>query len=333
VSIDIMRAAIQTTPRRQRGMTLIESMTAMTISSVLILGSIQIYTQARSTYRTTESIARMQENLRFSIDIIDENVRLAGYWGKSSSANAELRNGEAVTITCNGTNSTAWVLDTEVPNNNLINPISALQQVSDLPIEDCRGTNPRINSDVLIVRHASTDQEVLAHEDIIQIQTNGRLGSFFDNGILPEDAKVNSQIFNFAFSAYYVSNESKHDSDLPSLRRLSLVKNRIVNQEIISGVENLQIVFGIDRTGDGSIDMYINGDDVLDSDTIISTRLWLLVRSEQNGAGQGYFDARQYQTPDADLPLIDPKNDAANYPPTFRRMALSRTIVMRNQVN
>ncbi|MDP6673857.1 MAG: PilW family protein [Gammaproteobacteria bacterium] len=328
-----MHTVIQATHRRQHGMTLIETMVAMTISSVLILGSIQMHAQARSSYRTTESVARMQENLRFSIDILDEDVRLAGYWGKSSSANAELRNGETVTVTCNGTNSTAWVLDTEVPNNNLINPISALQQESDLPIANCRGTNPRINSDVLIVRHATTDQAVVARAGVIQIQTNGRLGAFFDNGIPPEDAKVNGQIFDLAFSAYYVSNESKYDSNLPSLRRLSLVNNQLENQEIIPGVENLQVQFGIDRTGDGTIDMYINGDAVLDGDTIISTRLWLLVRSEQNEAGQGYFDAREYLTPDAGLPVIDPKNDTANYPPTSRRTALSRTIVMRNHVN
>jgi len=83
-----MHIKIKKTGTRQQGMTLIESMVAMAISSVLILGSIQMYAQARSNYRTTESVSRMQENLRFSIDILDEDVRLAGYWGKTSSASS-----------------------------------------------------------------------------------------------------------------------------------------------------------------------------------------------------------------------------------------------------
>jgi len=332
-----MRIAIQTTHRRQHGMTLIETMVAMTISSVLILGSIQMYAQARSSYRTAESVARMQENLRFSIDILDEDVRLAGFWGKSSSAHAELRHGDTVTVTCDGNDVTAWVMDTEVPNNNLVDPITALQTFNGLP-DGCRAKakNPRANSDVLIVRHATADQNTLARNDVVQIQSNGSLGAFFDNGIPPDDAQLNGQIFDVVFNAYYVSNESKYDLSLPSLRRLSLAGSRIEDQEIIPGVENLQVQFGINRTGGPEIELYVDGDDVQDGDTIISTRLWLLVRSEQNEAGQGYEDTKgPYVTPDADVPTIDPLSDtdAANYPPTYRRMALSRTIVMRNRTN
>jgi hypothetical protein len=118
---------------------------------------------------------------------------------------------------------------------------------------------------------------------------------------------------------------------------LSLVGNRIEDQEIIPGVENLQVQFGIDIAPvDGQIDMYVNGDDPrIDTGSIISTRLWLLVRSEQNEAGQGYTDTRgPYVTPDAGIGAIDPlDNDSVEYPPTYRRMALSRTIVLRNLMN
>lgn len=314
-------------------MTLIETMVAMAISSVLILGSIQMYTQARSTYRTTESIARMQENLRFSIDILDEDVRMAGFWGKTDSATGQLLLRDQVVVTCEGNDVTNWVMNLGNPVPNTVSPIAAFQTVGAGLDNNCPGINPRVNSDVLIVRHAAADQNVNPTAGVVQIQSNGSIGAFFDHGlpVPPEGSDGNPQIFDVAFNAYYVSNESKYDTSLPSLRRKSLVGNQIIDQEIIPGVENLQVRFGIDRNDDGQIDRYVNGEDpLINSSAVISTRLWLLVRSEQNEVGVGYVDNRTYPTPDVNVLPIDPQNDAANYPPTFRRMALSRTIVLRN---
>jgi len=329
--------ATQTTHNRQYGLTLIETMVAMTISSVLILGSIQMYTQARSNYRTMESVARMQENLRFSVDILDDDVRLAGFWGKAGSANAELLNGDTVTITCDGVDVTDFVMNTEVPNDNRVTPIEGLQQFDDLP-DGCQGTKPRDNSDVLIVRHAvvAEDPPVGAQPNVVQVQSNSSLGTFFDDGVAPTaDATINNQIFDVSFNAYYVSDESKYDENLPSLRRLSLVGNRIEDQEIIPGVENLQVQLGIDTTGsldDPQIEMYVDGDDPrIGTGTIVSARLWLLVRSETNEAGLGYEDTKgPYKTPDASDLEVGPSIDADDYPPTYRRTALSRTIVLHN---
>ncbi len=307
-------------------MTLIETMVAMAISSILILGSIQMYTQARSNYRTIEGIARLQENLRFSTDILDDDTRLAGFWGKTNSA-ADLLGQAGVSVTCGGNDVTGWVMNTG-------QPIAALQTAAALPVS-CPGTKPRDNSDVLLVRHATAEQNVAARNGVVQIQSNGSIGMFFDDGIEPETAKLDGAIFDVAFNAYYISNESRYDENLPSLRRLSLVNNRIVDQELIPGVENLQVQFGIDRNGDGRIDMYVDGDDArIAAGSIISTRLWLLVRSERGEPAQGFVDTRgPYQTPDASGLQIDPAIDAVDYPPTHRRMALSRTIVLRNQVN
>ena len=62
----------------QRGMTLIETMVAMTISTFLIAGSIGIYIQTRSSYKTADSVARMQETANFALDTLEEDIRLAG---------------------------------------------------------------------------------------------------------------------------------------------------------------------------------------------------------------------------------------------------------------
>jgi len=234
-------------------------------------------------------------------------------------------------VTCQGNDVSAWVMATTTP-------IVALQDASILEDLNCSGTEPRDNSDVLIVRHAKNDQNTNPKNDVVQIRSNSRRGAFFDKDTDPGSTVMeHDQVFDVSFSAYYISNESKYDDSLPSLRRLSLKGNSIEDQEIIPGVENLQVQFGIDIAPiDGQIDMYVNGDDPrINSGAIISARLWLLVRSEKNEAGQGYTDNRgPYVTPDAGIDPIDPLGeDAADYPPTYRRMALNKTIVLRNLMN
>ncbi|MDH3977325.1 MAG: PilW family protein [Gammaproteobacteria bacterium] len=307
----------------QTGMTLIETMVAMAISSFLILGSFQVYTQARSTYRTAESLARLQENLRFSTEIIDEDIKLAGFWGQTTTS-ANLQGQSNVVVTCDGDNVTDWTIGSDRQN---IEPIEALEDAGDLP---CPTSLARTNSDVLILRHAESEQNVFATAGKVQVKSNGSAGEFFVDGAEPATASPDGQIFDVAFNAYYISNESKYDANVPSLKRLSLSGDRIVDQEIVPGVENMQIQFGVDTDGDNSIDMYIDSDDPRTATgKVLSVRLWLLVRSEKNEIAQGFKDERIYITPDSDGLTINPATDDG-YPQTYRRTALSKTILLRN---
>lgn len=65
--------------RRQQGFTLVEVMVAMTISLLLLAGVLQIFMSSKVTYTLQNSIGRLQENVRFSMDIMSQNVGMAGY--------------------------------------------------------------------------------------------------------------------------------------------------------------------------------------------------------------------------------------------------------------
>jgi len=310
--------------KRQHGMTMIETMVAMAISSVLVLGSITVYNNARSTYRTAENLARLQESLRFATDTLDQDVRLAGFWGRTNSGAGVLTN-PAVVVECETIDVSAWAIgpttigigiEGDDDNYNLV----------------CPGTNPRANSDVLVVRHAATrDTAPLA--DQVQVLSHSAGGEIFSNGAspipLPLDPNTH-QIFDVAVNAYYVSNVSKYSNTLPSLRRRTLVGITMQDQEIITGVENMQVQYGIDRNGDGQADGYVDFDHPgKTNDNVVSVRLWLLVRGDTDETGQGYQDDDIYQTPDADGFVINPDAGAA-YPHNFRRFAFTKTIMLKN---
>jgi prepilin-type N-terminal cleavage/methylation domain-containing protein len=72
---------------RQQGFSLIELMIALLISSILMLGAIQLFSNTSASDRTNTAIARVQENGRVALEIIGADARRAGYQGCSSAAN------------------------------------------------------------------------------------------------------------------------------------------------------------------------------------------------------------------------------------------------------
>lgn len=313
---------------REQGFTLIEMMVAMAIGLVLILGAVNIYAQGRQSFRTAESIARVQENARFALDLMGPDIRLVNYWGRNSEA-AYVAPPAGLVVTCNAADVSAWAL-------NLVNGIEAVDDGYTLPCPAFSGAQP--NSDVLVLRHAS-GQPAAPTAGRLQIQSGRVSAALFTTGIIPGGAipaPPASVTHDVVVNAYYVDQQSSLGANVPSLRRLTLVPaagggaGSMQDQEIIPGVESLQVQLGIDTTDDGAADRYVDsdagiitpGDIAFDPDAeVVSVRLWMLVRAEQRE--NGHTDAGPYVPPDADLAAITP-NDA------FRRMALTTTIKLRN---
>jgi type IV pilus assembly protein PilW len=132
--------------------------------------------------------------------------------------------------------------------------------------------------------------------------------------------RVNDLIVN----AYYVSRDSDERAGLPSLRRKALINGpAFQDQEVISGVEDMQVQLGIDPTGLGSTaTQYVNPDDPIPATAqVVSVRIWVLVRA--NDPEVGFIDNRVYSY-----------GNRLNYAPNdgFRRVLFSRTVQVRNSL-
>ena len=103
---------------KQQGITLVELMIAMVVGLILMAGISQIFISSQKTYRITEEQSRLQENARFALGFITKDVREAGYTGcraieamnVQTVANAPVPNyTENNTINGNeATSATAW---------------------------------------------------------------------------------------------------------------------------------------------------------------------------------------------------------------------------------
>ena len=63
----------------QRGFTLVEIMVAITLGIILLGGTIQIYATSKNGYRLQDGIASMQENGRYAMHALRENILMAGF--------------------------------------------------------------------------------------------------------------------------------------------------------------------------------------------------------------------------------------------------------------
>lgn len=73
--------------RAQAGFSLIELMVAILISSILLLGVLELFTNTSRTDRTSNELARVQENGRLVMELLAREARRAGYQGCVAASN------------------------------------------------------------------------------------------------------------------------------------------------------------------------------------------------------------------------------------------------------
>ena len=85
----------------------------------------------------------------------------------------------------------------------------------------------------------------------------------------------NTRVYEFISTAYYIGVGTSGE---PSLfrRRMTPLQDP---QELVSGVESLQVTYGVDTGNDGGVDAYIPADEVADWTKVISMRVAVLARS------------------------------------------------------
>jgi type IV pilus assembly protein PilW len=291
-------------PADIHGFSLTELMIAIAISMFLVAGALKLFVHARSALITVENLASLEERAAFALAAMEKDLLLTGYWGLHANG-AMLTVPPSLTAHCAGNDVSNWVLQPDIP-------AAASNNSYTLPCPPHRAAMS--GTDTLTLRHASPGPTE-AHADTIQLQTSYSSGTFFNDGVPPsEDSDL--PVYDVNVHAWYIDEHSSEGS-LPALRRYALVNNGLMqNQEIMPGVEDLQVLLGVDRDADGLVDGFVDPGDE-DGGNILAIRLWLVLRSMRPEPGHS-----------------DPEfASAEGTKNSYRRISAERTVWLRNQAD
>jgi type IV pilus assembly protein PilW len=322
----------------QAGVSLVELMVALVLGLFLIFGAVTIYSKSRATYSTTEAVARLQETARYALDVLEPDVRMASYWGLASRADYIVNRAPATVATPADLNVAAGIIDA-CGNNWAIDLAQYAEgfngaDEADFPLGCAEFRDAWAeDTDVLVVRRGGEAQPDTLAVNRIYLQTSRIQGTLFffedttcvsndpkDSACIPADySPPASETRELVSTAYYIASESTARDDVPSLRRKRLVGNAILDEEVVSGVEDLQVQFGIDTNADTNADIYVDpADPATYGGPIVSATIWLRVRAEDQEIG--FVDDRTYTYADVVFTPAD----------NFRRFVISKTIQLRN---
>lgn len=279
---------------KHRGFTLIELMIALTIAMIILGTVITVSVSSKDLYRYTKNMSRNQEHGRFAMYFISEDIRKAKYGDCNPSTvvnhlhdpDAYHQPGVGVTgseyVGTGGSNpATDW--DPPLPsffNSGEVVPgtdVLFISKFSDilykvgppwmptpggaLHIEEPhQGITP---DDIFMVTDCKTG-------DIFQAvgsnnpSTSGTLEHGTGNNGFPGNATKNfqvtygagSEIIKFTAHYYFIG----HGTDgQPALFRMAL-KGGWGPEEMVGNIDDLQLLYGQDTTGDKAVDEYVTGD-------------------------------------------------------------------------
>ena len=310
--------------RNSRGLSLIELMVALAIGTLLIAGAVTVYMQSRNTYRTNDIASRMQEVGRYALDVMAPDVRLAGFWGLTNRPDSFTNTAGAITGDCGAD----WTVNVAVPIEGRDAEDTGGGGYN-LACARATGINKVTWADVLIVRRASVDTTAL-QDKRVQVQSNRETATLISNGVRPSTygPGAQSETHDLIVGAYYVGEGPTVNGIRQfSLRRQTLVGGgagpSIRDDEIIPGVQDLQVQFGLDVNGDGTVERYVNPQDAIPAGARIATvQLWLLVVAEDREVG--------FKDTNRDYSYANASQTADVFHDDRRRVLVTKTIQIRN---
>jgi type IV pilus assembly protein PilW len=323
-----------------RGFSIVELMVAMALSVMLLAGVVAIFASSRSSYETTEKMSRIQENGRFALDQIVRDIRAAGYVGcaraptylstsLNNTGNLPWNFLDSVVRGYQSTGAGTWapMIDTTVvPNAANGSDVLVLR----IPKPDAQplrvladmtsGTDP-----ITVPNTTASGLEVgdiavaYSCEARSYFYVTGFAGGQIDHGAaLPGTGnQVNNALatINYAFRrnaevipvqtiVYYIRRSTAAAAGIGPADATSLWRRTSMGtpEELVEGVEQMQLKFGVDTTNDSIVDTYVDANAVANWENVYSVSVALLQRSlEEYGPDT---DQEQHQLLDVNVPAV-----------------------------
>lgn len=236
-----------------KGVTLIELMISMTLGLVTLGAIGWIYLGTSQAYRTQDAVARLQEGARYAFEVISNDLRMAGALGCSHTTSVNVipsyqttwyanvielplfaaeQNGSGVTTLSDALR----ILHADVSREYIVTGHDGTGTFT-LAAHDIAPNALLVATDcdhVAVFQASSASTPTVGHA--VNLGTAGNVKTYTPG----------SRIYRLSASTYYVAN---NPAGVPSLYRAGPTGA----EELVEGVQDLQVTFGLDTDADGQV--------------------------------------------------------------------------------
>jgi len=331
--------------KHQLGLSLVEVLVALVISLFLLTGIVQVYMSHKVSYTFSEAISRIQENGRFALDTMTQDLRMAGFFGCAifdpadtttlvnnlnpanpgfddffvqgplNGTEGDGLNGSD-SITLRGAKPDQVTIqppfNVSTSANIFVTATDSIQPGDIVMLSNCRG------GDIFQVTNKTAGGGA-TQQAIVHNTGGGNPGNFNPDACAGGNAHCLSQtygsdstMFELQVVTYSIAVGASGE---PALWRS---ENSDPAVELIDGIDQMQILYGIDTDDDDFANQYVISTAVPDMLDVMSIRLMLLVRSDSDGVTEG---AQVYNYNGASITATDQR----------LRQVFSTTIALRNR--
>lgn len=299
-------------------------MISIVIGLLIIAALVGVLISNAGNSKTNDRTAELQSNGRYALDQLEHELRQAGYRGFNPIAPESISwTTPVITNECDTPGSFVKNIRQAVWGADDSNPFSG----NCLSVANAK-YNTAISSDVLVIRRGDENSvlKTAITDNLIYIHSTYNNIVLGQVGTLPADTP-DSQNSALHVSVYYIGTDDQGpDPTVPALRKMDLNGTTMQDVMVVSGIEELQVEFGVTNT-DGTTQYFtpnlISGSPsstgATNWDKVSSVRIWLLARNAKPEIG--YNNTSTYTMSDK---IYGPMADS------FRRQVFSTVVQLRN---
>lgn len=289
---------------KSHGFSLVELMVAATIGLILLGGIGYVYLGSRQTFRTQDDFSRIQENVRYALDQVGVDVRMAGYAGCLNAASIDPANPSAGPAVANISNTppaiglgdamqgyegATWTASGTAPGNWINGTgVFVITRASEAGVNLTGNTVPTnanlqiagnpnnfVAGEVLLVANCTTADTFTATNvsnsgsTVTIAHSNSNNTANFTVNAYGDDAEM----FRMVSNTYFIGT---NPAGVPALYRRTLDGNA---EEMVDNVENIVMRFGVDTDNDYVVNSYVSPSAVTNWRQVMTARISMVFRS------------------------------------------------------
>lgn len=329
-SLPAGRRAARPAVRRSRGLSLVELLVSIALGLLILTALVALYGNVTRTNNEMTKTNQLIENGRFAMQLLQDDVAHAGFWGPLDTLDATAVPDPCVAYADWPTDAT---LRAAYRDNLLAVPVQAYANGGALAGCGAGLANVVAQSDVLVVRRASNcvagaagcdgGTDTGPHIQVSSCRTSAppepayvveskaeldaRVAASPSTKIRNKDCTSETARRRMMVHVYYVANSA---AGVPQLMRVRLVNGAFANPEpLVEGIQAFRVELGIDNLGsnglpigatnpaDGNADAYVAcpaaGCSLAEVSNVVSVKLHLLARNVEPTVG--HSDDKAYQ--------------------------------------